>query len=152
MCGLRSPTSSSPTANDSPDDLKRMCQWIADELGPDVPLHFSAFHPDFKLTDRPPTPKATLAAAYEIARNAGIRYVYTGNVIDEEHQHTYRPGCGRAVIERSGYNMKSFGIESGRCRSCQTPIAGHFDDHPGKWCSQRGADPDGQLRVVNNSN
>ena len=93
-----------PGANDSPEDIRRMCQWIATELGPDVPLHFSAFHPDFKLTDRGPTPPATLRAAHDIARAAGLRYVYTGNVYDPEHQHTYCPGCGRAVIRRDGYD------------------------------------------------
>ena len=75
------------------------------ELGPDVPLHFSAFHPDFKLTDRGPTPAATLRAAYDIAREAGLHYVYTGNVYDPERQHTYCPGCGRAVIRRDGYSI-----------------------------------------------
>ena len=92
-----------PGANDSPEEIERMCQWIAAELGPDVPLHFSAFHPDFKLMDHDPTPPATLQAAYDMARSAGLRYVYTGNVFDPEHQHTYCPGCGRAVIRREGY-------------------------------------------------
>ena len=99
-----------PEANDSPEDIERMCQWIAAELGPDVPLHFSAFHPDFKLTDRGPTPPATLQAAYDIARDAGLRYVYTGNVFDPEHQHTYCPGCGRAVIRRDGYAVGAFRV------------------------------------------
>ncbi|MGA2059546.1 MAG: AmmeMemoRadiSam system radical SAM enzyme [Thermoguttaceae bacterium] len=136
-----------PQANDSPEDIKRMCRWIVEELGPDVPLHFSAFHPDFKLTDRGPTPMSALLMAYDIARQAGIRYVYTGNVIDQERQHTYCPGCGRAVIERNGYDILSYAIkegrisnssyEGGRCMFCQMPIAGRFEDAPGTWGSRR---------------
>lgn len=136
-----------PQANDAPDDIKRMCQWIVEELGPDVPLHFSAFHPDFKLTDRGPTPMPTLLAAYDIARQAGISYTYTGNVIDHQRQHTYCPGCGRAVIERNGYDILSYALqvgrlskssyETGRCAFCQTPIAGRFEDAPGSWGSRR---------------
>ncbi len=126
-----------PQANDSPGEIKRMCQWIIEELGPDVPLHFSAFHPDFKLTDRVSTPLATLLTAYDIARQAGLRYVYTGNVVDREHQHTYCPNCGRVVIQRSGYDISDFSIRAGRCMFCQAPIAGHFDDLPGPWGSRR---------------
>jgi pyruvate formate lyase activating enzyme len=136
-----------PKANDSPEDIKRMCEWIAEELGPDVPLHFSAFHPDFKLTDRGPTPISSLLAAYDIARQAGIRYIYTGNVIDQQRQHTYCPGCGRAVIERNGYDILSYAIEvgrlsnssyeGGRCMFCHMPIAGRFADAPGTWGSRR---------------
>ena len=107
------------------------------ELGPDVPLHFSAFHPDFKLTDRGPTPPTTLQAAYDIAREAGLRYVYTGNVFDPEHQHTYCPGCGRAVIRRDGYAIAAFELKGGRCIHCQTPIAGRFDDAAGTWGGRR---------------
>jgi pyruvate formate lyase activating enzyme len=126
-----------PQANDSPDDMKRMCQWIVEELGPDVPLHFSAFHPDFKMTDRQPTPMSTLRLAYDIAHQAGIHYIYTGNVVDHQRQHTYCPGCGRAVIERNGYDIVSFAVSSGRCAFCQSPIAGRFDDNPGTWGSRR---------------
>ena len=96
-----------------------MCHWIVDELGPDVPLHFSAFHPDFQLTDRGPTPPETLAAAYDIARRAGLRYVYTGNISDRRRQATYCPGCGQAVIERDGYCWASIAFASGRCAQCR---------------------------------
>jgi pyruvate formate lyase activating enzyme len=126
-----------PGANDSADDIGRMCQWIAAELGPDVPLHFSAFHPDFKLMDRPRTPPETLEAAYEIARRAGLHYVYTGNVIDPERQNTYCPGCGRAVIRRDGYVVSRFELRGGRCAHCETPIAGRFDEGAGKWGGKR---------------
>jgi len=126
-----------PQANDSPDEIRRMCEWIATELGPDVPLHFSAFHPDFKLSDRGPTPTATLRSAHDIARAAGLHYVYTGNVYDPEHQHTYCPGCGQAVIRREGYTIGAFEIKGGRCVHCQTPIAGRFDETAGDWGGRR---------------
>jgi pyruvate formate lyase activating enzyme len=102
-----------------------------------VPLHFSAFHPDFKLTDRRATAPDALTAAYETARCAGIRYVYTGNVVDPEHQHTYCPGCGRAVIRRSGYAIGNFDLRAGCCIHCQTPIAGRFDENAGDWGGKR---------------
>ena len=126
-----------PQANDSPEEINRMCQWIVAELGPGVPLHFSAFHPDFKLTDRGATPIGTLAAAHDIARQAGIRYIYTGNVIDYGRQQTYCPGCGQVVIERSGYDILNYAINAGRCRFCKTSIAGRFDDAAGGWGSRR---------------
>jgi pyruvate formate lyase activating enzyme len=126
-----------PGANDSPEDIRGMCRWIATELGPDVPLHFSAFHPDFKLTDRRATPPETLGAAYQIARDAGLRYVYTGNVCDPERQHTYCPGCGRPVIRRDGYVVGGFELRGGRCADCQTPIAGRFDENVGTWGGKR---------------
>jgi AmmeMemoRadiSam system protein B/AmmeMemoRadiSam system protein A len=126
-----------PEANDSPEELGRMCRWIADELGPEVPVHFSAFHPDFELTDRRATPLRTLRLACELAKQAGLRYVYTGNVSDREHQSTYCPGCGRVVIGRDGYVVGVFDLRQGRCRHCQTPVAGRFDDAPGDWGGRR---------------
>ncbi len=126
-----------PGANDSDDEIRRMCQWIAEELGPDVPLHFSAFHPDFRMRDRGATPPATLARACQFARDAGLRYVYTGNVSDSARQSTYCPGCGRLVIERNGYTLGEYGLEQDRCRSCGARIAGRFDASPGDWGSRR---------------
>jgi AmmeMemoRadiSam system radical SAM enzyme/AmmeMemoRadiSam system protein B/AmmeMemoRadiSam system protein A len=126
-----------PQENDSPEELERMCGWIAEELGRDVPIHFSAFHPDFKLTDRQATPLRTLRLACELAKRAGLHYVYTGNVSDGEHQSTYCPGCGRVVIERDGYLVGVFDVREGRCRYCQTPIAGRFDNVPGNWGGRR---------------
>jgi pyruvate formate lyase activating enzyme len=126
-----------PKANDSVEDIHRMCDWIVKELGPDVPLHFSAFHPDFKLTDRLATSLATLQTAHDIARRAGIRYVYTGNVIDPDHQHTYCPDCGRAVIRREGYSVDDFALHGGRCVHCHTSIAGRFDEQPDTWGGRR---------------
>jgi pyruvate formate lyase activating enzyme len=126
-----------PQANDSPREIEAMCRWIAAELGPDVPLHFSAFHPDFKLTDRGPTPTSLLIMATDLAHEAGLRYVYTGNVIDREHQHTYCPGCKQKIIERNGYELGIYQIAGGCCSYCKTPIAGFFDAEPGRWGSRR---------------
>jgi pyruvate formate lyase activating enzyme len=126
-----------PQANDSPTEIEAMCRWIAAELGPDVPLHFSAFHPDFKLIDRGPTPTSLLLMATELAREAGLRYVYTGNVIDREHQHTICPGCKKIVIERNGFELGDYKIAASRCTYCNTPIAGVFDPEPGHWGSRR---------------
>jgi AmmeMemoRadiSam system radical SAM enzyme/AmmeMemoRadiSam system protein B/AmmeMemoRadiSam system protein A len=126
-----------PQANDSADELRRMCDWIATELGPDVPLHFSAFHPDFRMLDRPRTPLATLLAAHKIATEAGLHYVYVGNVSNSGHEATLCPGCHRPVIERGGYALSSYALRGGACAACGTKIAGHFDDRPGDWGSRR---------------
>ena len=126
-----------PGENDVPQDIERMCRWIHDELGPDVPLHFSAFHPDFRMTDHPPTPPATLTMAHGIARAAGLRYVYTGNVVDREHQATYCPGCGRAVIERDGFAVREYRVRDGCCAECGAAIAGRFNGPPGDWNGRR---------------
>lgn len=126
-----------PQANDSVDEIRRMCDWILTELGPDVPLHFTAFHPDFRLTDREPTPTATLAMAHDLARRAGLHYVYTGNVRDREHQSTCCPGCGRRVVERDGYYIGTYALEQDRCMHCGAQIAGRFDDAPGDWGPRR---------------
>jgi AmmeMemoRadiSam system protein B/AmmeMemoRadiSam system protein A len=126
-----------PGANDSPEEIRAMCRWIADELGPAVPLHFSAFHPDFKLTDRPATPPQTLARAYDIARETGLRYVYAGNVVDPEREATYCPGCGQAVIRRDGYRIVEYKVRGGSCAQCGAAIAGRFEDAPGDWGGRR---------------
>ncbi|NQT12877.1 MAG: AmmeMemoRadiSam system radical SAM enzyme, partial [Planctomycetes bacterium] len=126
-----------PQENDSSDELKRMCGWVVEELGCDVPLHFSAFHPDFRMTDRPPTPPSTLAAAYDIARNAGVHYVYTGNIHDRDRQSTYCPACGEMLIERDGYRLGTYALKRDKCRHCGEPIAGRFDAKPGDWGSRR---------------
>jgi AmmeMemoRadiSam system radical SAM enzyme/AmmeMemoRadiSam system protein B/AmmeMemoRadiSam system protein A len=126
-----------PAANDSPEQIEAMCRWIVKELNPDVPLHFTAFHPDFRLQDRGPTPPETLAMAHDIARGAGLRYVYTGNIADRERQSTYCPRCGRVVVERDGYELGEYAIRQGQCRHCGQPIAGRFDDAPGQWGPRR---------------
>jgi AmmeMemoRadiSam system radical SAM enzyme len=126
-----------PQANDSRDELARMCDWIYDHLGGEVPLHFTAFHPDFRLQDRGRTPADTLRMAYDLATERGLRYVYVGNVADDRRQTTYCPGCKSGVIVRSGYKILSYKIRDGRCTSCGATIAGCFDNTPGDWGSRR---------------
>jgi pyruvate formate lyase activating enzyme len=126
-----------PGANDSPAEIEQMCQWIARELGPDVPLHFTAFHPDFQVNDRGPTPRETLLMAHRIARRAGLHHIYTGNLDDPEHQATLCPECGQVVIGRHGYVLTPYSITDGRCSHCGAPIAGRFADGPGDWGGRR---------------
>lgn len=126
-----------PDANDSPDDLRRMCVWVRDSLGAEVPLHFTAFHPDFRMRDRPPTSPETLNAAREIALNVGLKHVYTGNVSDVVRQSTYCSCCGKRLIERDWYTLGEYHIRNGRCAFCGTTISGHFEDAPGHWGARR---------------
>lgn len=117
-----------PGLNDDPEETRRLAGWLLSNLGPDVPLHFSAFHPAWKMTDRPRTPPATLTRARAIAREVGLRHVYTGNVRDPEGQSTYCPGCGRAVVERDGHGVRVNHLRAGgACPGCGTAIAGRFD-------------------------
>ncbi|MCA9220039.1 MAG: AmmeMemoRadiSam system radical SAM enzyme, partial [Planctomycetales bacterium] len=122
-----------PDANDDPDELRRMCDWVVEHVGDEVPLHFSAFHPDFRMRDRGPTPHQTLLAARETARRQGVKYVYVGNVDDQRHQSTYCPACGQVVIERNWYELGQYHLQGSRCRHCGHEIAGRFADRPGDW-------------------
>ncbi|HEX4928193.1 MAG TPA: AmmeMemoRadiSam system radical SAM enzyme [Burkholderiales bacterium] len=116
-----------PGKNDSDEELQAQCRWIREHLGPDVPLHFTAFHPDWKMTDVRATPAATLTRAREIARLAGLNYVYTGNVHDAEGGSTYCASCEERVIERDWYRIGEYRVsESGRCQHCTAAIAGRF--------------------------
>ncbi len=126
-----------PQANDSLDEIGAMCDWILDHLGDDVPTHFTAFHPDFRLQDRPRTPRETLLAAYDVARRRGLKYVYVGNVDDQQHQSTYCPQCGQVMIERNWYEVGAYELRAGRCRNCGCRATGHFDDRPGNWGRKR---------------
>ncbi len=127
-----------PGHNDSDDELNRMSEWIATELGLDVPLHFTAFHPDFKMMDVPPTPPSTLTRARHIAVNHGLRYVYTGNVHDEDGGSTYCHNCGAKLIGRDWYTLTHWGLTSdGKCDQCGIPCAGVFDAEPGRWGAKR---------------
>jgi pyruvate formate lyase activating enzyme len=127
-----------PDRNDSPDEVARLSDWFVENLGPDVPLHFTAFHPDFKLKDAPATPRETLRRARVQAQRAGIRHVYTGNVQDPEGQSTCCPDCGETVIERDGYEVGVWRLDDqGACRSCGTLLAGRFDPKPGGWGARR---------------
>jgi pyruvate formate lyase activating enzyme len=113
-----------PTLNDAPADLAELSRWVAGEAGPDVPLHFTRFHPDYQLPDLPPTPVATLERAREAALRAGLRYVYVGNVPGHAGNNTYCPKCGRAVIERDGIFLSAIHLKDGRCPACATRIPG----------------------------
>ncbi len=126
-----------PGRNDSESELHALSEWVAGELGPDVPLHFSAFHPAHRLSEPAPTPARTLVRARDIARSKGLRYVYTGNVHDPAGQSTYCHGCGQVVIGRDGYKVGTWNLRDGVCRHCATPCAGRFDGEPGSWGSRR---------------
>ena len=127
-----------PGHNDSDAEIAAECAWLAEHLGPDVPLHFSAFHPDFKMRDVPPTPPATLRRARRIAHDHGLRYVYTGNVHDPDGGTTTCPGCGAAVVERDWYVINRYRLTAdGRCTDCGTAIPGRFDGPPGRWGARR---------------
>jgi AmmeMemoRadiSam system radical SAM enzyme len=115
-----------PRENDSRDELKAMCDWILEALGPNVPVHFTAFHPDFRLQDRERTPPETLLAAYEIAVARGLNYAYVGNIQAPKQQTTYCPGCKRALLERVGYTITKYELNQNLCRYCGTKIAGHL--------------------------
>jgi pyruvate formate lyase activating enzyme len=116
-----------PDRNDSSAELTAMCAWIARELGPDVPLHFTAFHPDYKMTDLPRTPAATLSRARDIALRSGLRYVYTGNVHDRDGGTTFCPHCAAPLVVRDWHEILRYGLTpQGACPSCGTSIAGRF--------------------------
>ncbi|MGH8657715.1 MAG: AmmeMemoRadiSam system radical SAM enzyme [Gammaproteobacteria bacterium] len=127
-----------PGENDSESELDQMTRWVVTELGPQVPMHFTAFHPDWKMRDKPRTPASTLTRAREIALANGVRYAYTGNVHDKAGESTYCHGCGRCLIGRDWYNLSDWGLdEKGCCRDCGTPCPGVFEAHPGSWGARR---------------
>jgi pyruvate formate lyase activating enzyme len=127
-----------PGKNDSESELQDMTQWIFENLGSDVPLHFTAFHPDWKMRDIGPTPRSTLIHARNIAIENGLHYVYTGNVHDTEGGSTYCPGCGQRLIERNWYELGEWHLdEKGCCGKCGTSIAGRFAARPGDWGARR---------------
>lgn len=127
-----------PGENDSAQEIEAMTRWIADHLGPDVPLHFSAFHPDHKLDKHPPTPPATLTMARRIAQEQGLHHVYTGNVHDEHGGSSFCSSCGSKVIGRDWYELKHWHLsDQGNCLSCHTPLPGHFNGAPGNWGRKR---------------
>jgi pyruvate formate lyase activating enzyme len=127
-----------PEENDSDAEIDALSRWVAERLGPDVPLHFTAFHPDWKMTHRPSTPAATLTRARRIARANGLRHVYTGNVRDVEGASTYCTGCGDVLIERDGYRIGRYALtDDGRCERCDTRLAGVFAGPVGNWGARR---------------
>ncbi len=127
-----------PDENDSAPEIERMTAWIADKLGLDVPLHFSAFHPDYRMLDKERTPHATLARARQIALGNGLRYVYLGNVHDLGRSSTYCHGCGERLIGRDWYVLSAWHLDAkGACLSCGEPRTGVFDGAPGTWGAKR---------------
>ena len=126
-----------PGENDSDAELEAMTAWIAHTLGPEVPLHFSAFHPDWKMLDTPPTPPSTLTRARRIALSNGLRYVYTGNVYDEAGGSTYCPTCGELLIGRNWYDLTAWSLRDGACSVCGTKVSGVFESQPGDWGRRR---------------
>ena len=127
-----------PGQNDSDAELTAMCRWIMAELGPDVPLHFSAFHPDWKMRDIPATSAVTLSRARAIARHCGLHYVYTGNVHDQPGGSTYCPTCNATLIGRDWYELTGWNLTGdAACPQCGTKIAGHFNPQPGNWGRKR---------------
>ncbi|MGD8486718.1 MAG: AmmeMemoRadiSam system radical SAM enzyme [Chloroflexota bacterium] len=127
-----------PGLNDSDEEIDALTSWIADRLGPSVPLHFTAFHPDHRMRDRPPTPADTLRHARAIGLGNGLRYVYTGNIDDPATQGTWCHACGRLLIGRCGYRISEWQLTSdGACAHCGVPCAGVFEAEPGHWGSRR---------------
>ena len=127
-----------PGENDSDQEIRELTAWIARELTPDVPLHFSAFHPDYHMLDKPHTPAKTLSRARKIALEAGLQHVYVGNVHDPARQATVCPTCGTRVIGRDGYELSEWRLDaSGACSACGTNLSGVFAARPGNWGSKR---------------
>ncbi len=127
-----------PGENDSEAELEAASAWVAEHLGPDVPWHFSAFHPDYKMSDKPHTPMATLQHARRIAKRHGLRYVYTGNVVDPEGESTWCHGCGALLIGRDRYAITAWNLDgAGHCKKCGERCAGVFEATPGDWGPRR---------------
>ena len=115
-----------------------MAEWVVENLGPDVPMHFTAFHPDYKMRDVGPTPPATLSLARKIAVESGVRYAYTGNVHDEAGGSTYCHACNAKLVGRDWYVITAWNLtDDGACRSCGTKCAGVFDGPHGRWGAKR---------------
>ena len=127
-----------PDENDSEKEIEEETQWIRENLGPDVPLHFTAFHPDWKMTDKPHTSSATLTRARNIGLKNGLRYVYTGNVHDTDGGTTLCHNCGATLIVRNWYQMQAWNLsDDGHCKNCGTACAGVFNGPPGDWGPKR---------------
>jgi pyruvate formate lyase activating enzyme len=127
-----------PGENDGDEELDALSAWVVRELGPDVPLHFTAFHPDWKMLDAAPTPPATLRRARQMALANGARYVYTGNVRDLDGGTTYCHACGARLVVRDGYTICAWTLTpDGRCEACGAPCAGVFEGPPGAWGTRR---------------
>ena len=126
-----------PDENDGPDELQKMCDWILEHVGDSVPVHFTAFHPDFRMQDTPRTPHETLIAAREIALSTGLKYAYVGNVNDAARQSTFCANCRELLIERDWHELGTWNLEDGECRFCGTSLDGLFEARPGDWGRKR---------------
>ncbi|MEM7121769.1 MAG: AmmeMemoRadiSam system radical SAM enzyme [Pseudomonadota bacterium] len=127
-----------PGENDSADEIDAMTRWVVDKLGPDVPMHFTAFHPDYRMLDKTNTPPATLTRACQIAIANGVRYAYTGNVHDRDGDTTVCPSCKTPLIGRDWYELTHWGLQQGgHCGNCGTAVAGVFEQQPGTWGRKR---------------
>jgi len=126
-----------PGLNDSEKELEQMTEWVVENLGRDVPWHFTAFHPDWRMRDIPPTPVRALSRARDIAMKNGVRYAFTGNVQDPAGQATYCHHCRALLIGREGYEITDWQLIEGKCRHCGMLCAGVFERSPGTWGSKR---------------
>jgi pyruvate formate lyase activating enzyme len=126
-----------PGHNDSSEEIERMCDWLLKNVGDEVPVHFTAFHPDFRMNDIMNTPPKTLIRARDQALSAGLKYVYTGNVDDVSRQSTFCPDCHMLLIERNWYEIGGYKLDKGRCPGCQKQIAGIFENTKGVWGRRR---------------
>jgi pyruvate formate lyase activating enzyme len=126
-----------PGENDSEPEIQALTRWVLDELGPDVPLHFTVFHPDWRMRHAAPTPPATVRRARRIARENGIRFAYTGNTVDPGGQTTYCRACDSPLIARDGYTLVSWTLRNSRCSECGTVCPGVFEARPGSWGPRR---------------
>ena len=111
-----------PDENDDPEQIREMCKWIADNLGQNVPIHFSGFRPMYKMMDKPSTPVSTLEKAVEIAKEEGLEHIYVGNVPGHKYDNTYCPQCGELLIERHGFTITEYKLEDGKCPECNNEI------------------------------
>jgi AmmeMemoRadiSam system radical SAM enzyme len=143
-----------PEENDSEEEIAHMCDWILNNLGDDVPLHFTAFHPDFKLMNRPATPPATLTRARAQAIKAGLKFVYVGNVFDVKGQSTYCPKCNECLIERNWHELGLYKLDGNKCTNCGAEIPGVFEMDKGNWGRRRlpvsikNGEPQSRQRVI----
>lgn len=127
-----------PDENDSPEEIRKLSEWLISHTGPEVPLHFSAFHPDYRMRDKDRTPATTLRMAREIALEVGMQHVYVGNVHDPEADSTYCPSCDQLVIGRDWYELSEWNLTpEGHCSNCNSKVAGVYDGPPGDWGRKR---------------
>jgi pyruvate formate lyase activating enzyme len=119
-----------PTLNDSEEEIRQMSKWVVEHLGPDVPMHFNRFHPTYRVTNLPRTPISTVERCRNIALEAGVHYVYTGNVPMHPGESTYCHSCNETIIRRAGYRILANGMKDGKCSKCETPI-------PGVWSQEQ---------------